>query len=446
VNPSCVWTSALVVAALLCGWPDTVRADPPVQAPVPLAARLAVVKDRTSAFSPIERDVFLRLLRQARDADPVGLRSAADEIISRRRSELPLFRDKPRLAFPITGDLLRFPQRYRGQPVTLTGQVRGVTRRQAENNPYGLTTLYDVRLFSSASQSLPARVICTALPPDFPVKQPVIENVTVTGYFFKLARSADREVVGVLPMILAKQIDWQPPAQNDRYDLDPSWLANVRNRTMGVRDEERSAYYQVLHRTTQIPYARQQQAAAKNLADRRNSLPAYRDHPDRRFPVFVDLFRHPQEYRGRLVTFHGYIRDLKSYPAGEDPYKLTDLYEMALFTEDSQTNPVIIVATKKPPGLAEGSDLAEPVTVTGYFFKMYGYTARDTTRIAPLILAARFEWSPDRPKTGLSPSTVIAILTGLAVVVLATVWYFTREARMKPRSLFPDDAENPFEP
>jgi len=445
VNRSSLWAPALA-AVLLCDCPDTVRADRPVRAPVPLTARLAAVQDRTAAFRPAERDLFRQLLQQACDADPVRLRSEADENIQRRRSELPRLRDNPQLAFQITGDLLRFPKRYRGQSITLTGQVRGLTQRSAKKGICGHTTLYDIRLFPSDSRTVPVRIVCLAVPTGFPMKQPVIDDVSVTGYFFKLARSANGENTPVTPVIIAKQIEWQSPRQNNRFDLDLSWLANVRDRTMGVRNEERTAYYQVLHKTTQIPYHRQQRAAAKNLADRRNRLPAYREHPGRRFPVFVDLFRNPQAYRGRLVTFHGYIRELKSYPADKNPYGLKRLYEVALFTEDSQTNPAIIVATEKPAGLHEGSDMAEPVTVTGYFFKMYGYTAHDTTRIAPLILADRFEWSPERPQTGLPRNAIIGILAGLAVVVLATVWYFTREARTKPRPIFPDDAENPFEP
>lgn len=442
---SCFRTSTVVAVLWLGGHAAVVRADRPVRAQVPFSAKLASVKDRTAAFLPAERNILLQLLAQARDSDPVRLRAEADETIRRRRSELPLFRDKPRLRFQVVGDVLRFPQRYRGRPVTLSGQVRGISRRAAEKNPYGVKTLYDIRLFPSDFRSVPVRVICTALPNNFPTKQPVIENVSVTGYFFKLARPDDPKASGVLPMLLAKQIDWHPPAQNDRLDLDPAWLRGVRDRTMGVRDEERTAYYQTLHRATQIPYLRQQKAAAKNLADRRNRLPAYRGHPDRRFPVFVDMFRHPEDYRGRLVTLSGYIRELKSYPAGENPYGLTTLYEMSLFTEDSQTNPAIIVATEKPPGLAEGSSMAKPVSVTGYFFKMYGYQAHDTTRIAPLVLAARFEWSPDRPRVGLSRNAIIAILTTLAVVVLATVWYFVRDQRTKTLDLLPDDAEPPFE-
>ena len=143
------------------------------------------------------------------------------------------------------------------------------------------------------------------------------------------------------------------------------WAA-VRDDTLGVRPGEGPLFEAVL---TEVRAADPAALAAEAEAFRQRrraalNLPAGRD-----FPAFVDLFQHPAEYRGEPVTLIGQARKIQEYPAGPtaaDPDE--PRVEVWLYTDDSQTNPAVVVAAAAP-GLPRGDDLREPVKVTGRFFK-----------------------------------------------------------------------------
>ena len=81
----------------------------------------------------------------------------------------------------------------------------------------------------------------------------------------------------------------QKPANCSDLELDAGQLATVQHRTMGIRKEERDAYFEVLKRARDSSYAAQQACARAHLAARRNELPKYRDRPIHEFPVFLIL-------------------------------------------------------------------------------------------------------------------------------------------------------------
>lgn len=117
-----------------------------------------------------------------------------------------------------------------------------------------------------------------------------------------------------------------------------------------------------------------------------------KDH--RRFGTFVDLFTNPEEWQGHLVTLRGHVRHVLSYPARHPEFAGEYLHELWLYTEDSQSNPAVIVTPSLPEDFPTESDVIDHVSVTGCFFKSYVYRGQETRRIAPLILANRVHWSP----------------------------------------------------
>jgi hypothetical protein len=116
---------------------------------------------------------------------------------------------------------------------------------------------------------------------------------------------------------------------------------------------------------------------------------------------FADIYRHPEEYRGKLVRIGGYVRELSEWDAAADNDQgLTTLYQAWVFTEDSFSNPYVVVCSEVSPGLRDQirrqgkQAIKERVEVVGVFFKIWKYEARDGTRGAPMILAHRLEWKP----------------------------------------------------
>lgn len=225
-------------------------------------------------------------------------------------------------------------------------------------------------------------------------------------------------------------------AADPSVEIDPDILRPVRDRTYLIPESEREAYYQVLQHARRVDAQNLQAAAREHRLSRirQAARPGVRDDLLERpetFPVFVDLFRNPEEYRGKPVTLRGYARKLISYPA-DDPneHGIETLYEAWIFTEDSQGNPAVVVCTEVPDGMPRGDNINEQVSVTGYFFKMYGYPARDTTRVAPMILADRLVWYPARGPAAWRPSPVVYASTGAGVLgLIAVVWWLSRGDR-----------------
>ena len=71
-------------------------------------------------------------------------------------------------------------------------------------------TLNELWLFTDDSQQNPAVIVTPHLPEDFPVNAPLINQVSVTGCFYKLYVYNSQDSRRVAPLILAGTIDWQP--------------------------------------------------------------------------------------------------------------------------------------------------------------------------------------------------------------------------------------------
>ncbi|MCA9005073.1 MAG: hypothetical protein KDA70_07335 [Planctomycetaceae bacterium] len=259
--------------------------------------------------------------------------------------------------------------------------------------------------------------------------------------------------------VTASQSSIADESQTDPFrpfpdQLAPSLFNEVKDKAFGgVLDDEKALYYYVLKHLRETSLKDQKQAAAFNLQQRRSEIKTYRDHPERELPVFLDLFKNSDRYKGRLVTLTGRVRKLIHYPAAEDnQYGIKTLYEAWLFTDDSQQNPTVVICTEVPPalkdGLPEGTDVIDHVTVTGYLFKMYVYNAQDTSRVAPLILAKQLEWNPrtvdergSRLFSQILAGTLVILIVGIAIVM----WKASqRDKRFRERRLQKTQTEVDF--
>lgn len=218
--------------------------------------------------------------------------------------------------------------------------------------------------------------------------------------------------------------------------IHPRLMETVKDNTMGIRFEEREAYLRVLRLAQVEPLRRQEQFATELQERRRETADNYRHRRIEDFPQFVDLFTHPDVYKGRPVTLRGTMRKLTKFDIGKNSLDLDQVYEGWLYTPDSQGNPTVVVFTSKDERLPVSGDIQEEVRFTGYFFKMYGYDAHDTTRKAPLLIAGEVQSIPHpyRPayhglNLGWYVFTTIAFLLGCY-----TVWQVNR-IEMPPRPL-----------
>ena len=108
--------------------------------------------------------------------------------------------------------------RYRGQLMTVKGQLKRLTPLSIDENPYGIQTLYEGWFFSKDSGTHPWRVLCTKLPEGIPkgTDLKTLPAVQITGYYFK--KYGYPSVAGKLqtaPLLIARQIRWFPPATTE---------------------------------------------------------------------------------------------------------------------------------------------------------------------------------------------------------------------------------------
>lgn len=218
--------------------------------------------------------------------------------------------------------------------------------------------------------------------------------------------------------------------------IHPKLMQTVKDNTFGVRFEEREAYLRILRLAAEIPLRKQQRFAEQIRSERRELNPGYRRRKPEDFPQFVDLFTHPEVYRGRLVTLHGTMRKLTKFDLGQNSLDLDQVYEGWIYTPDSQGNPAVVVFTSKDERLPVNGDIQEEVEFTGYFFKMYGYEAEDAARKAPLMIAGEVEWMPHPYKAVYHPWGLkwYAGATLVFLIGCYLVWQ-TNRREMPPRPL-----------
>lgn len=162
----------------------------------------------------------------------------------------------------------------------------------------------------------------------------------------------------------------------------------LRDRSEGVHFEERAAYYETLGRLKQKSQKALNKQARDFLNNRWKSSP-FSNKSFQEFPRYVDLFKNPETYHGEVITLRGHAQRVVKTPAGENDFGIEHLYEVWMYTEDSQSNPAVVITPEIPDDVKVGDEITDFISVTGIFFKFYTYDAQDTKRFAPMILAAR---------------------------------------------------------
>ena len=81
-------------------------------------------------------------------------------------------------------NLMTEPDRYRGEPITIEGDLWRLYELDASRNAYGVSKIYEGWIFTGDSSNHPFRVVCTSLPSGIEPGENLRKPVKVTGYFF----------------------------------------------------------------------------------------------------------------------------------------------------------------------------------------------------------------------------------------------------------------------
>ncbi|MFT4557002.1 MAG: 3-keto-disaccharide hydrolase [Planctomycetales bacterium] len=206
--------------------------------------------------------------------------------------------------------------------------------------------------------------------------------------------------------------------------LAPVRRLGFRQRTAGFQPAERDPYYALLQKVRELDLSTMKKAAGEFRRKRQTEAfkGKYKDRPAYDFPDFVDLYDAPDLYHGKLVTLQGHLRKLSSFSPDENPYGIEgQLWEGWLYDPHGQNHPAVIISTSRDDSLEEGTELvADHVTVTGYFFKNYGYEGQDAFRFAPMLIAQKIEQRP--PAASINPFNLgLSAKMQLLVAAVATL-------------------------
>jgi hypothetical protein len=204
--------------------------------------------------------------------------------------------------------------------------------------------------------------------------------------------------------------------------------SNVDGRSLRLVHEDREAFYSMLAAMRRLGPGDLRDLAREKLEE----------VPGGRFSV-VPLFNRPETQKGELVMLEGIAKRLLPVEVEDADirlrYGIDRYFQLYLFTDDSQGNPLVFCLADLPESMPLGttSDYAERVTVAGFFLKswMYeiekpanGQTRETAWQFAPLLIGRSVRWHPGEGAEGeplFSPETTIAI-----VAVLVVLWWVVR--------------------
>ena len=135
---------------------------------------------------------------------------------------------------------------------------------------------------------------------------------------------------------------------------------------------------------------------------------------------FSQVYGQPKSFRGRPVRIDGTLRRLEYVEAPANELGIDGYWQGWLEPADGPASPVVVYFLEIPPNIPQGLAIFEPIGVRGFFFKRWAYSAQDTVRLAPLIMAAAPDWSPPPPKPMIDPLPMI-VICAIIVVLLCTI-------------------------
>ncbi|NUQ63834.1 MAG: hypothetical protein HUU20_15260 [Pirellulales bacterium] len=409
---------------------------------LPSTVRLAGPRELLELYG-IDESHFANLT----DREP--WQAGEDEILMKIFYRLPGLRmaDLERWAKPLDLEALReAPAPHRGSVYRLVGRATKVEQLQplpemAER--LGLEHYYRIRI--ELAEHGVASVFSRKVPKAWQRMQALNEPAAALGFFLKVGGEPGEPI----PIFAAPRIHWYPDSALGGLGMDVGLLDEVQQeeiaggpndaaagidiRKLRLTGNDREAFYQMLAAVGRTrPKQLLQEAQRRVAASGRDSYSV------------VPLFNQPQSQIGRLVVLSGNARRVIPIPIDDKDITarlgISRYYEIYLFTEDSQDNPLVFCVRELPPGMpiGAGPQYGEEVTIAGFFFKTWAYrrSSQDGTdavqwQLAPLLIGREAVWIP-RQANRTSP-VYGAIGSGLFVLVLTglglAVWLYGRSDR-----------------
>lgn len=428
--------------------------------------RLAQVNDG-APLADEERESILPLLRRLKTF-------AATDLDAWARDEVSLT--------AIVAD----PKTHRGKLVRLAGRVRAVHRRTL---PPELATRLEMPAYVECELDLDAgagiaTIVTDRIPQAWTEMGSLDEPATVSGLFVRVLPSMSPNSEPAMPhaLFVSSAIAWHPDQEQAPFvslgkavlgslGVDVGLLDDVQQRKP-IAAIDREAFYQILDAAGRCGANQLIRFAQRNLDSvrawwaaeeerltglesatpttderaTRRRLQLAREVVDRasdgRYSV-APLFNDAENQAGQLVVVDGVARRAVCVGVSTDTaasdierrFGIDHYWELDVFTDDSQNNPLVFCVRELPAGFPTGESIREPVRVAGFFFKSWRFGSRrgghDETgsgesdgvgalQFAPLLIGRGPIWLQAPTNDA---AAYAAWFAGVAfVVVVAAIW------------------------
>lgn len=326
-----------------------------------------------------------------------------------------------------------------GEFYQLKGRVTGVKLCQplAEvMDRFEMTHYYRVE-FQLGEERQPAIVFTQTIPQAWKPEQPIDERAGAVGMFLKLAATGEQPS----PVFVSPRVAWYPHTLLGDLgmdyglfdDLNPEEAVEQDGSQVKAKPRRGVNAMRLSSRTGECFY--QMLAAVRRAKPGELLQKAKASLKEKGKPSFsvVPLFNEPDKHRGELVVLSGTVRQVIPVRVPEEDlqarFGVHEYYQLTLFAEDSQGNPLVFIVPQLPKGmpLPEDRSYAEHVTVAGFLFNTWAYR-RDSGasegsvhwQLAPLLFGQEPVWHP-RPVR--STNVVAGVVFGvLFVLSLGGIW------------------------
>jgi hypothetical protein len=335
-------------------------------------------------------------------------------------------------------EALQKPGTFRGSIFQLRGRVAAVEpcRLSPEQSQrYEMPRCFRCRLLLDSPARI-AEIYTENVPPSWrPGAKPDVRG-GASAVFLKYAAPADGRPVLVF---VAPRLAWYSDDLLGRLGMDFGLLDSEQMRKPFDKDsaEDREAFYQMLA-------AAGRAKPGQLLAEADAELPQipktqrWTDRAGAEYYSVVPLFNEPATQRGRLVALSGVARRIQKILVAEPDvlarFGIDHYYEVFLFTDDSQGNPLTFCVRELPEGMPYGNQphYGESIRVAGFFFKTWSYRVPTLTdpaltpdpkthrQLSPLLVGRSLEWTPaGKPSGSTVPTTILIVLL---ILILAVIW------------------------
>ncbi len=167
-----------------------------------------------------------------------------------------------------------------------------------------------------------------------------------------------------------------PPSPGLFAGVDPAWLKTITDNTY-FRNFEKDTWFRL--------FGLLQRSSADELNAAHGIEASY-----------VQLVDQPNFYRGKLVTVHGYLRQITEQTPAANDLGIKSYYRIVMQPTDGSSWPIFIYCLDLPPNLSLQNKPSEGyLKASGLFFKNLSYDWKDGLGTAPVIVAKGVEYYGD---------------------------------------------------